>query len=119
MAKSKGWVKLWREQFTHLISERRPWCDGYAWVYLYSQANHKPGVVNYGKYQAKEEANEQTEGQTPLPTEVQTESKQSATNKNDKNDKNDKEKKFFVEDSIEFRLANLLFSKILERKSDF
>lgn len=45
--KSKGWVKLWREQFSHEISERKPWCDGYAWSYLYSQANHKPGIVNF------------------------------------------------------------------------
>ena len=44
---SKGWVKLWREQFTHEVSERKPWCDGYAWSYLYSQANYKPGVVNF------------------------------------------------------------------------
>ena len=44
---SKGWVKLWREQFTHEVSERKPWCDGYAWSYLYSQANYKPGVMNF------------------------------------------------------------------------
>ena len=44
---SKGWVKLWREQFSHEVSERKPWCDGYAWSYLYSQANYKPGVVNF------------------------------------------------------------------------
>ena len=45
--KNKGWVKLWREQFQHWISERKPWCDGYAWSYLYAQANHKAGVVNF------------------------------------------------------------------------
>ena len=44
---SKGWVKLWREQFTHEVSERKPWCDGYAWSYLYSQANYKPGIANF------------------------------------------------------------------------
>jgi len=44
---NKGWVKLWREQFTHEVSERKPWCDGYAWSYLYSQANYKPGVTNF------------------------------------------------------------------------
>lgn len=44
---SKGWVKLWREQFGHEISERKPWCDGYAWSYLYSQANYKPGIMNF------------------------------------------------------------------------
>ena len=44
---NKGWVRLWREQFTHEVSERRPWCDGYAWSYLYSQANYKPGVTNF------------------------------------------------------------------------
>jgi len=44
---SKGWVKLWREQFGHHISKRKPWCDGYAWAYLYSQANYKAGVVNF------------------------------------------------------------------------
>lgn len=44
---NKGWVKLWREQFTHEVSERKPWCDGYAWSYLYSQANYKCGVTNF------------------------------------------------------------------------
>ena len=44
---SKGWVKIWREQFTHKVSERKPWCDGYAWSYLYSQANYKAGVTNF------------------------------------------------------------------------
>lgn len=44
---SKGWVKLWREQFTHEVSERKPWCDGYAWSYLYSQANYKSGIANF------------------------------------------------------------------------
>ena len=32
MEKNKGWVKLWREQFGHEISDRKPWCDGYALV---------------------------------------------------------------------------------------
>ena len=45
--KNSGWVKLWREQFTHEISERRPWCDGYAWSYLYSRANFRPTIVNF------------------------------------------------------------------------
>jgi len=45
--KNKGWVKLYRAQFGHWISERKPWCDGFAWCYLYSQANHKSGVVNF------------------------------------------------------------------------
>jgi hypothetical protein len=44
---SRGWVKLWREQFIHEVSERKPWCDGYAWSYLYSQANYKAGVTNF------------------------------------------------------------------------
>jgi len=43
--KNKGWVKLYRAQFVHWIS-KKPFCDGYAWAYLYSQANHKPGMVN-------------------------------------------------------------------------
>jgi DNA replication protein DnaD len=43
--KNKGWTKLYRGQFVHWIS-KKPFCDGYAWSYLYSQANHKPGVVN-------------------------------------------------------------------------
>jgi len=42
--KNKGWTKLYRAQFNHGIS-RKPWCDGYAWCYLYSQANHKPGFA--------------------------------------------------------------------------
>lgn len=45
--KNAGWVKLWREQFTHEISERKPWCDGYAWAYLYSRANYRPAIVNF------------------------------------------------------------------------
>jgi len=44
---NKGWVKLWREQFTNWISERKPWCDGYAWCYLYAMANHRAGTVNF------------------------------------------------------------------------
>ena len=45
--KNSGWVKLWREQFNHEISERKPWCDGYAWSYLYSRANFKPAIINF------------------------------------------------------------------------
>jgi hypothetical protein len=45
--KNWGWVKLHRAQFGHEISEGKPWCDGYAWSYLYAMANHKPGVVNF------------------------------------------------------------------------
>jgi len=45
--KNSGWVKLWREQFNHEISERKPWCDGYAWSYLYSRANFRPTIVNF------------------------------------------------------------------------
>jgi len=45
--KNKGWTKLYRAQFVHWVSERKPWCDSFAWCYLYSQANHKPGVVNF------------------------------------------------------------------------
>ena len=45
--KNKGWVKLWRDQFNNWVSERKPWCDGYAWSYLYAQANHKGGTVNF------------------------------------------------------------------------
>jgi DNA replication protein DnaD len=44
--KNKGWVKLWREQYDSWIS-KKPFCDGYAWSYLYSQANHKKGMVNF------------------------------------------------------------------------
>lgn len=46
MMKNKGWVRLWRDQFNSWISEK-PFCDGYAWSYLYSQANHKKGMVNF------------------------------------------------------------------------
>ena len=45
--RNKGWTKLYRAQFTHWISERKPWCDGYAWCYLCSRANHKKGAVNF------------------------------------------------------------------------
>lgn len=44
---NRGWVKFWREQFNHWLSEKKPWCDGYAWAYLYSQANYKKGIVNF------------------------------------------------------------------------
>lgn len=44
--KNKGWTKLYRGQFIHWIS-KKPFCDGYAWCYLYSQANHKPGMVSF------------------------------------------------------------------------
>ena len=44
---TKGWVKLWRDQFQHWVSERKPWCDGYAWSYLYARANYKAGIVNF------------------------------------------------------------------------
>ena len=47
MNANSGWVKLWRDQFNHEISERKPWCDGYAWSYLYSRANHRPAIVNF------------------------------------------------------------------------
>lgn len=47
MEKNKGWVKLWRDQFQHWVSERKPWCDGYAWSYLYARANYKDGTVNF------------------------------------------------------------------------
>ena len=46
--KNKGWVKLWRDQFNSWIS-KKPFCDGYAWSYLYSRANHKDGVINFGE----------------------------------------------------------------------
>lgn len=42
----KGWVKIWREQFNNPVS-KKPWCDGYAWSYLYSRANYKKGMVNF------------------------------------------------------------------------
>ncbi len=44
----KGWTKIYREQFNSWIS-KKPFCDGYAWTYFYSQANHKDGVVNFGE----------------------------------------------------------------------
>lgn len=44
---NKGWARTWREQFTHEISEQKPWCDGYAWTFLYCSANHKDGIANF------------------------------------------------------------------------
>ena len=45
---NKGWVKLHREQFGHWVSKNKePFCDGYAWCYLYANANHKKGIVNF------------------------------------------------------------------------
>jgi len=43
---NKGWVKLWRDQFNSWIS-KKPFCDGYAWCYLYQRANHKKGMINF------------------------------------------------------------------------
>ena len=44
--KNNGWVKLWRGQFDSWVS-KKPFCDGYAWCYLYATANHKAGTVNF------------------------------------------------------------------------
>ena len=45
---NKGWVKFHREQFGHWVSKNKePFCDGYAWCYLYANANHKKGIVNF------------------------------------------------------------------------
>ena len=44
--KNKGWVKFHREQFNHWIS-KKPFCDGYAWTYLYTRANFKKNMVNF------------------------------------------------------------------------
>lgn len=44
--KNKGWVKIWRGQYNNWIS-KIPFCDGYAWTYIYSQANYKKGMVNF------------------------------------------------------------------------
>ena len=44
---NKGWVRTWREQFSHEISDRKPWCDGYAWIFLYSAANYRDGIANF------------------------------------------------------------------------
>jgi hypothetical protein len=43
---NKGWVKCYREQFNNWIS-KKPFCDGYAWTYLYSRANYKKGMINF------------------------------------------------------------------------
>jgi len=42
-----GWVKLWRSLFHNGLSEDKPWCDGYAWCYLFAMANHEKGFVNF------------------------------------------------------------------------
>ena len=42
----RGWTRLHREQFNSWIS-KKPFCDGYAWSYLYSVANYKKGMVNF------------------------------------------------------------------------
>lgn len=43
---SRGWVKFHREQFNNWVS-KKPFCDGYAWTYLYGAANHKKRMVNF------------------------------------------------------------------------
>jgi hypothetical protein len=49
--KSHGWVKFHRDQLDHWVSEDKPWCAGYAWAYLYAQANHRAGNAGFrGEY---------------------------------------------------------------------
>ena len=49
--KKKGWIKLWRDFFTHWVAEDKPHCSGYAWFYLVSYANYQDGVVVFrGEY---------------------------------------------------------------------
>ncbi len=49
--KSNGWVKFHRDQLGHWVSEDKPWCAGYAWSYLYAQANHRAGNAGFrGEY---------------------------------------------------------------------
>jgi len=39
-----GWVRFYRKQMGHWVSEDRPYCKGYAWTYLYSMANWESGI---------------------------------------------------------------------------
>ena len=43
---NNGWVKTYRKQFHNQELSKKPFCDGYAWQYLYTFANHKKGEVN-------------------------------------------------------------------------
>ena len=44
---SDRWVKLWAGQFSHWISDGKPWCDGYLWSYICMTANYKKGIVSF------------------------------------------------------------------------
>jgi len=47
MSKNNGWISVWRSQFEHWTAKSRPWCEGYAWIYLCARANHKKGIANF------------------------------------------------------------------------
>jgi len=34
-----GWLRFYRKQWGNWVSEDKPFCKGYAWTYLYSEAN--------------------------------------------------------------------------------
>ena len=63
--KNKGWTKLYRGQFVHWIS-KKPFCDGYAWTYLYNQANHKQGMINFRNEYIKVERGQLVTSKTKL-----------------------------------------------------
>ncbi len=42
---NRGWAKFHREQWNHWVSDDKPFCRGYAWTYLWSNANHKDNEI--------------------------------------------------------------------------
>jgi len=47
MAKSTGYISIWRGAFSHWLAKKKPWCDLSAWFYLCSRANYKKSVVYF------------------------------------------------------------------------
>jgi len=39
--RNKGWASHYRKLHDHWISKMEPYCAGYAWTYLYVNANHQ------------------------------------------------------------------------------
>jgi len=44
---NKGYFFTWRKVFDHWVAEKKPWCDGFMWIYFLSRANYEDNVVNF------------------------------------------------------------------------
>ena len=45
--KNGGWARIHRTIFDSWLSDNKPWCDAYAWVYIFLHANYKSKKVNF------------------------------------------------------------------------